>query len=117
VSTIALAAFFPWWGLGAGFNPLFLWGLMGWLLAASVVLRSVWKRERIVDPAPTRSERLSARHPVLGMELRLGGGARVLVFAIAVGGAAAAWLSLDDMARYVWAAVAIVGGVGFFLAT
>lgn len=43
--------------------------------------------------------------------------ARVLLLAIAVGGAAAAWLSLDDVARYVWAAVAIVGGAGIFLST
>jgi hypothetical protein len=116
VSTLALAAFFPWWGLG-GFDPLFLWSLLGWVFAAGMVLRSIWKREPIVDPTPTRIERFRARHPVLGMELRLVGGARVLVLAIAVGGAAAAWLSLDDVARYLWAAVAIVGGVGIFLAS
>jgi hypothetical protein len=116
LSTLALAAFFPWWGLG-GFNPFFLWSLMGWVLAAGLALRSVWKRERIVDPAPTRIERLRARHPVLGRELRFSGGGRVVVLALAVGGVAAAWFSLDDTARYLWGAVAIVAGVGIFLAS
>ena len=114
--TLALAAFFPWWGLG-GFNPLFLWALMGWLLTAGLVLRSTWKRERIVDAQPTPAERLRARHPVLGMELRLPAGMRRLVLVAAVTGAAAAWLSFDDGARYLWAVVAIVAGVGIFLAS
>lgn len=39
----------------------------------------------------------------------------VLIFSVGV--AAAAWLSLDDVSRYVWAVVAIVAGVGFFLAS
>ena len=116
VCTLALAALFPWWGLG-GFNPLFLWALMGWLLAAVVVLRSIWKPERITDAMPTRIERFRARHPVLAIDLRLRGGMGGVVLIVAVGAAATAWLSLDDMARYVWATVAIVGGAGIFLAT
>jgi hypothetical protein len=39
------------------------------------------------------------------------------VLALAVGGAAAAWFSFDDTARYLWGAVAIVAGVGIFLAS
>jgi hypothetical protein len=116
VCTLALAALFPWWGLG-GFNPFFLWALMGWVLAAVFVLRSTWKPERIVDPTPTRIERLRARHPLLGMELRLGGGMGVVVLVLSVGAGVAAWLSLDDVSRYVWAVVAIVAGVAFFLAS
>jgi hypothetical protein len=114
--TLALAALFPWWGL-AGFNPFFLWALMGWLLMAGLVLRSTWKRERIVDPTPTRGERLRARHPVLGMEVRLGGRMRGLVLVIALVGAVAAWLTFDDAGRYIGTVVSIVGGVGIFLAS
>ena len=114
--TLALAALFPWWGLG-GFNPFFLWALVGWVLAAVFVLRSTWKPERIIDPTPTRIERFRVRHPVLGGELRLSGGAGLVVLIFSVGVAATAWLSLDDVSRYVWAVVAIVAGVGFFLAS
>ncbi|MGH2680261.1 MAG: hypothetical protein ACRDG8_07230 [Actinomycetota bacterium] len=115
--TLALQAFFPWWGL-AGFNPFFLWSLMGWLLAAVIVLRSVWKREPLTGPAPApRWARYRERHPVLGMELRLGGNGRTLLVVLAFGCAAAAWLSFDDGMRYLWAAVAIVAGVGIFLGT
>jgi len=39
---------------------------------AGIVLRSVWKRERIVDPSPTRVEILRA-HPLLAKEIRLNG--------------------------------------------
>lgn len=39
----------------------------------------------------------------------------MLIFSVGV--AATAWLSLDDVSRYVWAVVAIVAGVGFFLAS
>ncbi len=114
--TLALAALFPWWGIG-GFNPFFLWALMGWVLAAMFVLRNTWKPERILDPTPTRIERFRVRNPVLGGELRLSGGAGLVVLIFSVGVAASAWLSLDDVSRYAWAVVAIVAGVGFFLAS
>lgn len=114
--TLALAALFPWWGLG-GFNPFFFWALMGWVLSAVFVLRSIWKTERIVAPTPTRIERLRARHPVLGAELRLGGGVGLVVLILSMGVAAIAWLALDDVSRYIWAVVAIVAGVGSFLAS
>jgi hypothetical protein len=90
---------------------------MGWVLAAVFVLRSIWKPEPIVDPTPTRIERLRARHPMLGAELRLSGGVGLVVLILSVGVAAIAWLSLDDVSRYVWAVVAIVAGVGSFLAS
>ena len=106
----------PWWGIG-GFNPFFLWALMGWVLAAMFVLRNTWKPERILDPTPTRIERFRVRNPVLGGELRLSGGAGLVVLIFSVGVAASAWLSLDDVSRYAWAVVAIVAGVGFFLAS
>lgn len=114
LSTAALAALFPWWGLGG--NPFFLWSLMGWLGMAGIVLRSVWKRERVVDPSPTRVEILRARHPLLAMEIRLSGIARTLVLVVAVGAAAVAWMSFDTGARFLSVVVVLVGGVGIFLA-
>ncbi len=36
---------------------------------------------------------------------------------LSVGVAATAWLSLDDVSRYIWGVVAIVAGVGFCLAS
>jgi hypothetical protein len=90
---------------------------MGWVLAAVFVLRSTWKPERIVDPTPTRIERFRARHPVVGVELRLGGGVGAVVLILSVGVAVTAWVSLDDVSRHAWAIVAIVTGLGFFLAS
>lgn len=114
--TLALAALFPWWGIG-GFNPFFLWALMGWVLAAMFVLRNTWKPERILDPTPTRIERFRVRNPVLGGELRLSRGGRPCRADLLRGCGSSAWLSLDDVSRYAWAVVAIVAGVGFFLAS
>jgi hypothetical protein len=114
LSTVAVAMFFPWWGLGG--NPFFLWSSMGWLGMAGIVLRSVWKRERIVDPSPTRLEELRAHHPFLAREIRLSGTARAVVVVLAVGGAAAAWLAFDTGARFYSAVVLIVAGEGIFLA-
>jgi len=90
---------------------------MGWVLAAVFMLRSIWKPERMVDPTPTRIERLRARHPVLRMELRPSGGVGLVVLILAVGVAVTDWLSLDDVSRHVWAIAAIVAGVGVFLAS
>jgi hypothetical protein len=71
------------------------------------------------DPRPDTDQgrAVRARHPVLGGELRLSGGAGLVVLIFFAGVAATAWLSLDDVSRYVWAVVAIVAGVGFFLAS
>jgi hypothetical protein len=115
LSTAAVVALFPWWGLGG--NPFFLWSLMGWLGMAGIVLRSIWKRERIVDPSPTRVEKLRARHPFLAQEIRLSGNARTLALVVVAGGAAAAWLSFDTGARFLLAVVVLVAGVGIFLSS
>ena len=114
LSTVALAALFPWWGLGG--NPFFLWSMMGWLGMAGIFLRSVWKRERVLDATPTRLEGLRARHPFLAQEIRLRGTARTVVLVLALGGTAAAWFSLDTGARFYLAVIVIAGGVGIFLA-
>jgi heme exporter protein D len=114
LSTAGVVALFPWWGLGG--NPFFLWSLMGWLGMAGIVLRSVWKRERIVDPVPTRIERLRARHPFLAREIRLTGTALTVVLVLAVGGAAAAWLSFDTGFRFLAVVIVMCAGLGVFLA-
>jgi hypothetical protein len=114
LSTAALAALFPWWGLGG--NPFFLWSLMGWLGMAGIVLRSVWKRERIVDPSPTRVEVLRTRHPLLAKEIRLNGAALMVLLVVAAIGGVAAWSSFDTGARFLSVVVVLVGGVGIFLA-
>ena len=114
LSTAALAALFPWWGLGG--NPFFLWSLMGWLAMAGIVLRSVWKRERIIDPSPTRLEELRARHPFLAQEIRLSGTARTVLLVLGVGVTAAAWFGADTGARFYLVVVVIVAGVAIFWA-
>jgi hypothetical protein len=84
---------------------------------AGIVLRSVWKRERIVDPSPTRVERLRASHPFLAQEIRLSGTTRTVMLVLAVGGAAAAWLSFDTGGRFLLTVVVLVAGVGIFLSS
>jgi hypothetical protein len=83
---------------------------------AGIVLRSVWKRERIVDPSPTRVEILRARHPLLAKEVRLNRAALMALLVIAVAGGVAAWLSFDTGARFLSVVIVLVGGVGIFLA-
>jgi hypothetical protein len=114
--TLAIVAMYPWWGLG-GLNPLFLWALMGWLIMASVFLRSTWKPTRIVGPEPTAGEAFLERHRFLGRPLRSGRRAWLVVAAVIVVAAVAARLGMDTGARYLWAVVAIVSGVGFLLAS
>jgi hypothetical protein len=115
--TVAVVSFFPWWGLG-GFNPLFLWTLMGWLIFATVFVRSIWQPARILHgEEPTAGERFRERHPLLGRPLRLSRQARLVVVAMIALGAIAAWLGMDSGARYLWAVVAIVSGVAFLLAS
>jgi hypothetical protein len=116
VCTLTVVALFRWWGLG-GFNPLFLWALMGWLIFASMFLRSIWQPTRIVDEQPTTGERFRDRHPVLGLELRLSRRSRLIVVAAIAVAAIAAWLGMETGARYLSATVAIVSGVGFLLAS
>jgi hypothetical protein len=115
VSTLVLAALFPWWGI-AGLNPPALWAMMGWLIGAAIVLRSIWKPERIVDDGPSRGDRFRSHHPVLGAQVRLGRPAAIVIGVLVASSAVAGWLSLDEPGRYVWAVVVIVGGVGFLLA-
>jgi hypothetical protein len=89
---------------------------MGWLGMAGIVLRSVWKRERDVDPSPTRVEILRARHPLLAKEIRLNGVAFMVLLVVAIAGGVAMWLSFDTGARFLSVVVVLVGGVGIVLA-
>jgi hypothetical protein len=120
LTTAVLLAFFPWWGMD-GLTPasvLYLWFLMGWVMLASIVLRQVWRRERVPEDAPPPwAERFREHHPVLGKPIRLGAGARVAVLVVAIGVAAGAWIGLDDVNRYVWAVVALATGLAVFLAS
>jgi hypothetical protein len=120
LTTIALLLFFPWSGFD-GLSPtsvLHLWFLIGWVMMATIVLRQVWRRERVPDAVPRSSiERFRERHPGLGRTIRLGTTGRVLVTLVAGVLAYSAWAGLDDVDRYVWAALALVVGVGVFLAT
>jgi hypothetical protein len=117
ISTLILIMFFPWWGLASVANPFFLWSLMGWLITAAFVLRSVWKRERIVEGPLSGFERFRERHPLLGRRIQLEPGTRSAVLLVGAGAAVIAWLALDDVARYVWAVVAVVSGLGILLSS
>jgi len=104
-------------GLSAS-SALQLWFLMGWVGFATLVLRHVWKRERVADDAPPSPiERFRTRHPGLGRTIHLGTGGRIAIAAVSAGIALTAWFGLSELDRYVWAALALVVGLGIFLAT
>jgi hypothetical protein len=114
-----LLALFPWGGVGglSAASALHLYFLLGWVFLATLVLRHVWRRERVPDDAPPSwVERFGIRHPILGSRVKVGGGGLVLVTVTAVSVAVIAWVNLDDVDRYVWASLAIVTGVAAFLA-
>ena len=120
VATLCIVALFPWGGEdGVSAASAFqLWFLIGWVLLAGVVLRSVWAPTRVAGDAPEgRMERFRRLHPVMGRRIALSRGARRIVLLLAAGGAVVAWLGLDDLNRYVWAAVAISVGLALVLTT
>jgi hypothetical protein len=95
-----------------------LWFLIGWVVLAVIVLRSVWAPARVAHDAPEgRMERFRRQHRVLGRRITLGPGSRRIVLLIAASGAVLAWLGFDDLNRYVWAAVALSAGLALFLTT
>lgn len=117
--TVVLLALFPWGGVGglSAASALQLYFLLGWAFLATLVLRHVWRRERVPDDAPPSwVERFRVRHPRLGSRVELGPTGLVLITLIAVSVAVIAWVNLDDVDRYVWASLAIVTGVAAFLA-
>jgi hypothetical protein len=117
--TVALLAAFPWGGVDglSAVSALQLYFLLGWVFLATLVLRHVWRRERVADDAPPSwVERFRVRHPLLGSRVTLGRRGLVLVAVTAASVAMIAWVNLDDVDRYVWASLAIVTGVAAFLA-
>jgi hypothetical protein len=97
--TIVLLLLFPWW-------------------AILLPLRGVWRSVRVPDGAPpTRLDRLRERHPLLARELRLPPLARFAIVALAVAGAAAAWLTLDGVDRLIWAGTSALAGLSLALAS
>jgi hypothetical protein len=124
VCTAIVLAFAPWSGLtgfSSGSAGLTLWWLLGWSVAAALVLRAVWRKEHVLDDRPGPLERLRVRlrpaAPRLGREMRVP--ARVLVAALGLPLLAVItylWLELDAVGRYHLVSIAIAGGVGLFLA-
>jgi hypothetical protein len=118
--TIGVLAPLPWGGMGglSTTSVLQMWFLMGWVGFATLVLRHVWKRERVADDTPPSAiERFRAHHPVLGRPIHLGAGGRIAVAAVCAGIALAAWFGLNEFDRYVWTVLVLVVGLGIFLAT
>jgi hypothetical protein len=124
VLTAFVLALAPWGGL-AGFStassPLTLWWLLGWAVFASVVLRSVWRREAPIDGSPGALDRararMEARHPTIGRSFRIPpivvlGAIGVVVLA----GLAIGWVHADASGRYTLVAIGAAAGVGLFLA-
>jgi rhodanese-related sulfurtransferase len=118
VLTLLLAVAFP-WGALTTFDPLRLWGMLGYGVVAALVLRSAWRKERVPDrrPGPLTSlrERVARRAPALARPVD----ARVLVIcaaAVAVAAAVFAWLRLDGFAPYATLAALGAVGLGLFIA-
>ena len=99
VATGLLLLIFPWW-------------------AIVLPLRSIWRKTRVVEGAPpTALDRFRERHPVLGRELRLSPSVKVLLVAVGVLGAIAAWLALDTVDRLVWIGVIVLAVGSLVLAS
>ena len=96
--TVGLLLVAPWWAL-------------------AIPMRSIWRKERVVDDAPpTPIERFRARHPSLGREIRLGSTAKLTVVAVAAIAVVVIFLTKDDVDRYLFAAPILVVGLTVALA-
>lgn len=119
--TAILALFAPWHGLvgfGSALGPLTLWYLLGYTLVAVLLLRHIWRREPVADPArggePPPFARLGQRFPSLRRRVPpvVVAGALGLLGLAAL---AAAWANLDAAGRYYLVAVGVAGGTGAVL--
>jgi hypothetical protein len=114
--TVILVVFFPWDAI-VSFNPLRLWFMLGYTIFAVFVLRSTWRRGRVlVERRPSESvrTRINTRAGALSRPVN----ARIVVAAVAivvVGALAYAWTHADALGRYGMTAVAVVGVVALFL--
>jgi hypothetical protein len=96
--TLGLLLFFPWWAL-------------------VVPMRSIWRKERVADEAPTTvMERFRERHPGLGSEIHLAPIARLAIVTLAVVAVVVIFLTKDDLDRYLFAAPLLVVGLMVSLA-
>jgi peptidoglycan/LPS O-acetylase OafA/YrhL len=124
VTTAIVLAFAPWHGLTGFGDPLAaltLWWLLGWAAMATLVLRHVWRRERVVE-TPGRTplsvrEAMARRFPRLGRSIEV---PRVVV-ATAVGlvllvAVVVIWSTSDASGRYYVVAVGVAAATGAFLA-
>lgn len=121
VATLVLALFAPWHGLtgfGGMEGPLMLWYLLGYTAVAAMLLRHIWRKERVVDPNVPMTEgirsRVARRAPRLGQPIP-----PLLILAtlglIALATLVVLWVSLDTVGRYYLVAVGAAAGTGLFL--
>lgn len=122
--TAVVLAFAPWQGLGGFGDPsgaLMLWWLLGWSSMAVLVLRHVWRRERVLDPnhgnSPTVRDRIALRFPRLGRSLRIPPVVALGLLALIVGTViVVVWTTSDSSGRYYFVAIVVAGGTAAFLA-
>ena len=87
---------------------------MGWLVAAMIFLRRIWKPERIPSTIPERASDGFRTPPDTRQEVRMGTAPRSS--GLPSRHRDVAVVSLDGWGRYVWAVVVIVAAVWFLVA-
>jgi hypothetical protein len=115
--TAVVLAIGPWTSLG-GLGGLALWYLMGYAPLAVVVLKDVWRRERVLEPDAVHGHgartRLAARFPRLARPIppivALG-----IVALLVLAGLGIAWANLDAVGRFYLGAGLTVATVGALL--
>lgn len=118
--TALVLVLFPWQVL-RGLDPLVLWQALGYTLAATLVLRHTWRRERVLDERPGRldalRERVAARAPFLGRRLSIDPRATLAALVLlGILGLSFAWTQNDTFGRYLLAAISGVLATGVLVA-
>lgn len=111
----------PWGSLGdfsGAADALTLWYLLGYTMLAVLILRHVWRKERVSEPdIPMREglrARIARRMPRLGRPIPpivVFGGVAVIALASLV----SLWVNLDSVGRYYLVAAGAAAGTGVFL--
>ena len=122
--TIVVLVFFPsggYAGFGSAMGPLLLWYLLGYTLVATVVLRSVWRKERVydnrADPLTRIRRRVAQRAPLLARPISMN--AQFVVAAVgvtALGLLLVLWTGSDTEDRFILVATGAIVGFGILLA-
>lgn len=122
--TIVVVLVFPsggYVGFGSPIGPLLLWYLLGYTVFATLVLRGVWRKERVYDhrlDLPTHlRRRVAERAPVLARPIRMD--ARLVVGFVgvaALGLLLVLWIGSDMEGRFTLVATGSVIGLGMLLA-